>query len=369
MSFLKEHEEEIIHCMKCGNCRENCPIFLDTDDETIVARGKLRLIKAVIDGELPITDKFREKIALCLNCDACRITCPPGIETEKIITKAREVFLKAGFPLSDTQVPIRENILTKSNPFGQKSEERGDWLPPELKTPKQSEFLFHVGCSISFASSRTAKAVLRILQGAKDFSFTCLGNEELCCGDPLIRMGEIEEAEKHMHKYAEKIKSYGVKTIFTTCAGCLKAFKKHYSEHFQIKHITEIIDDLLKEGKLKFSKEFPKKVVYFDGCDIGRHSGIYDPPRNILKAIPKLDLIELPHNREYTRCCGGPFIGSYPEMAKKLASNVIREIKSVNPDMVAVACPTCLINLKEGASSIGEKVDIQDIIMILHRSI
>lgn len=368
MSILNELENDVVNCMKCGNCRENCPVFLETDDETIVARGKLRLIRAVIEGQLPITEKFRDKIQLCLNCDACKVTCPPGIATEKLISKAREAFLKAGFPLPESQAPIKKNITEQSNPFGQKASERGDWLPPELKSAKKSEYLFHAGCSISFASSRTGKAILRILQNVKDFDFTCLGAEELCCGDPLFRMGEADLAEEHIKKYTEKIKSLGVKTIFTSCAGCLKSFKKHYRD-FQVKHITEVFDDMIKEGRLEFKKEFPKKVLYFDGCDIGRHSGIYEPPRNILKAIPKLTLCELPLNRENARCCGGPFIGSYPDMAKKLASNVVAAIKKVNPDIVAVACPTCLINLKEGANLIGEKLDIQDLIMLAHRSV
>jgi len=369
MVFLKESEEQIIHCMKCGNCREVCPVFLEMDDETIVARGKIRLLRAVMEGQIPITDKLREKIYLCLNCDACRIACPPGIEVEELITKAREEFLKKGYSLPETQTWIKNNILSQSNPFGQNAQERGEWLPPEFKTPKPSEYLFHIGCSISFASSRTAKALLRILQSVEGFDFTILGSQETCCGDPLFRMGEVDLALDYIKKNIERLKSLGVKTIFTSCAGCLKVFKKHYKDKFEIKHITEIFGKLIEQGKLKFKKELAKKIVYFDGCDIGRHSGIYEPPREILKAILGVKLIDLPNNRQDSRCCGGPFMGSYPDIAKKLASNIIQEIKKLQVDIVAVACPTCLINLKEGANFLGEKIDIQDIITIAHRSL
>jgi Fe-S oxidoreductase len=196
-----------------------------------------------------------------------------------------------------------------------------------------------------------------------------LGDEERCCGDPYIRVGEYELAKEIIENNITDYKRLGIKRIITPCAGCLKCFKHHYGSDFEILHTTEVLKELIDEGKIKPSKELKRKIVYFDGCDIGRHSGVYEPPRDILKAIPGVELIEFSSNRIDSKCCGGPFMSGYPDLAKQIASRRIQEAISIGAEAIAVACPTCLVNLKEGAVLIGESIDIQDVTTLLFRTL
>lgn len=366
MEFMEPQVEEVIRCMKCGNCRETCPVFLITQDESQVARGKIRLIKAVIDRQLELTDRFQEKIYNCLNCNACVITCPCGIEVDELITAARVGMVAAGKPLPAAQARVKAYVVDRMNPFGEPREERGSWLPAALQTPRPSRTLYHAGCAVSYATSRTGKALIRLLQ-ATDFDFTSMGSQERCCGDPYFRMGEETLGRELVEQNIADYKRLGVETIFTSCAGCLKAFKKHYGDTFRVLHVTQLFASLLKEKKLVIGKSLPKKIVYFDGCDIGRHSKVYEEPREVLQAIPGATIVDFPANRENGRCCGGPLMPSHPDLAKRIAAERIAEAKAMGVDMIAVACPTCLVNLKEGSRLVEGAPEIHDVVALVHR--
>ncbi|MBN1900716.1 (Fe-S)-binding protein [Candidatus Sumerlaeota bacterium] len=368
MSFVPEYNEEIVRCMKCGNCQEACPVYIVTGKESRVARGRIRLIKAVIREEIEITDSVQESLLTCLQCDACRITCPPGVPVNDLLLAAKAAMLEKGKNLPESQDNLRVSIIHEANPFLQKKGERGAWLPPEYKTPKPAPYLIHAGCAISYSQNRIGKAVIRILESI-GLDFTLLGDLEECCGDPLIRMGAKKEAEKQINRNKEEWKKLGVKYVVTPCAGCFKALKEHYSDAIIPLHVVQLFSQLIKEGKLRFSKPFKKKVIYFDGCDIGRHGKVFEEPRDVLRAIPELTLMEFPKNRENAVCCGGPLLGSYPDLAKKIAAGRVREAESLGAEVLVVACPTCLLNLKEGAREVGLKLDIQDINAILIRTL
>jgi glycolate oxidase len=368
MKFIPEYNEDIVRCMKCGNCQETCPVYIATGKESKVARGRLRLIKAVIKDEIELTDGVQESLLTCLQCDACRITCPPGVPVNEMLLAAKSAMLEKGKRLPEIQDKVRVSIKGESNPYLQKKGERGAWLPPEYKTPKPAPYLIHAGCAVSYAQSRIGKAVIKILESV-GLDFTLMGDLEECCGDPLFRMGAKEEAEKQVGRNKEEWKKLGIEYVITPCAGCFKAFKEHYSDTIKPLHVVQLFANLIKEGKLRFTKPFRKKVIYFDGCDIGRHGGVFEEPREVLKSIPELTLMEFPKNRDNAVCCGGPLLGSYPDLAIKIAADRVREAESLGAEVLVGACPTCLLNLKEGAKEAGVKLDIQDINGILIRTL
>jgi len=368
MAFLDEYSEDLVRCMKCGNCMTTCPVYTVTGRETMLARGRIRLIKAAMEGQLELTDNLREALFTCLNCDACILTCPPGVPVNELVQAAKEALLKQGKPLSEAQERIRCGIVRESNPFDQPQAERGAWLPPDLREPKPAKVLLHAGCSISYASNRIGKAVIRILQKA-GIDFTMLGDSEHCCGDPYVRMGDMEKAEALWALNKTAFDKYGVEVVVTPCAGCYSAFKHHYADRVKPMHVVELFAQLIDEGKLTFEKPFKKKVVYFDGCDIGRHSECYEEPRKVLAAIPGLELMDFPKNREESVCCGGPLLGSYPDYARSIAAERVREAQALGAETIAVACPTCLLNLKEGAQAAGLRMDIQDVTTIAVRAV
>jgi len=368
MPFLKEKVEDIVKCMKCGNCQETCPVYVITKKEARVARGRIRLIKAVMNNEIELTDGVQESLLTCLQCDACRVTCPPGVPVNDLLLEAKAAMIKQGKMLPENQNRVRVSIKDEFNPFAQPKKERGAWLPPELRQPKPAEYLLHAGCAISYAQSRIGKAVIRILEKT-GVDFTLMGDLEECCGDPLMRMGAREEAEKQVARNKEAWKKLGVKYVITPCAGCFKALKEHYSDEFIPLHVVQLFARLIKEGKLKFEKPFKKRVIYFDGCDIGRHGQVYEEPREVLRAVPELQLMDFPKNRENSVCCGGPLLGSYPDLAKQIAEERVREAARLGAEILAVACPTCLLNLKEGAKDLDVRIDIQDLSGILIRAL
>jgi len=399
-SFIIPHSsfQEVYRCMKCGNCREVCPVFLETGHEAMVARGRVQLLKAALENRLDLTDGLRDRVYACLNCNACYVTCPCGIEVDQLILASRIAMMRAGKPLPDGLRLLRDRIGAEQNPYGEKQSERGDWLPEKYRKPRGSPVVFHAGCAISYANNRVGKMVLAILESA-GAEFMMMGDEEQCCGDPILRMGDVEGAEAQRRRNVAEYRKWGVETIVTSCAGCLKMFKHHYSvagdqlsvagkqepatghqppatNHeppataaFRVLHTLEWFAQLIGDGRLKPQKPLAKRVAYFDGCDIGRHSGVYEAPRQVLRSIPGVELVEFPAHHESSRCCGGPLMASDPAMAAAIASKRVREALDVGAEMLAVACPTCMVNLKDGANRLGAKIEIQDVTALLHRSV
>jgi len=388
--------------MKCGNCREVCPVFLETGHEAMVARGRVQLLKAALENRLDLTDGLRDRIYACLNCNACYVTCPCGIEVDEVIHASRVAMLRAGKPLPDGLRLLRDRIGSEQNPYGEKQSERGAWLPEKYRRPRRSPVVFHAGCAISYANNRVGKMVLAILESA-GADFMTMGDEEQCCGDPILRMGDVEGAEAQRRRNTDEYRKWGVETIVTSCAGCLKMFKKYYAvgqvgnlssvgsaqsevcskrlavspeskvesrkSAFRVLHTLEWFAQLIGDGRLKPQKPLAKRVAYFDGCDIGRHSGVFDAPRQVLRSIPGVEQIEFPAHHESSRCCGGPLMASDPEMAASIASKRVREALDVGAELIAVACPTCMVNLKDGANRLGAKIEIQDVTALLHRTL
>lgn len=355
--------KDIYTCAGCGFCRFGCPVSRKVGFESLTARGRMYLLKKVIEGQLNYDRDLIESFYACALCGNCNEICPSGVDYVDTVSHLRQHFVKQG-KLPESQKLLRNNLVEKGNPFAKEGEERGQWLPPKYKEPKRNKNLYFVGCSSSYSSTRIARSLIRILQSAK-FEFTMLGNMEKCCGDPLFRMGEEEKANELRKNNIEKFDELGIETIFASCAGCYKTLKTRYPQRFKVIHATQLLVDFFKQGKLEFKKEFPRKIIYFDGCDIGRHCKTYEEPRNVLKAIPGVEFMEFDYNRDEAICCGGPFASSDPDLAAEIAGDRIREAENKGADIIATACPTCMVNLREGARRIGSDIEIQDIPMLL----
>jgi heterodisulfide reductase subunit D len=182
-------------------------------------------------------------------------------------------------------------------------------------------------------------------------------------------MGEETHANEFMKQNVEKFDELGVETVFASCAGCYKTLKNRYPGRFNVLHVTQLLHGLVEQGKIEFKKTFSKKIIYFDGCDIGRHCRTYEEPRDLLKTISGVEFLEFDYNRNEALCCGGPFAASDPDLAAKIAEDRVREAEEQGADIIATACPTCMVNLREGARRTGSEMEIQDITMLLPRLI
>lgn len=358
--------DEVYNCMKCGYCQELCPVYQTLLSESLTSRGKNRLVRAVLEGELTQEEYYQQIIHNCLTCEACTAVCPSGVETEEIVKKAREQLIASGIPLPDTLQFLRNSIIERNNPFMEEPSERGAWLGKDYQPKEKAEYLYYVGCSVSYSQNRIAKSIKRILD-ATELDYTILGNEENCCGDMLFRMGEREAGLELIGKNKEAFRRLGVKTIFTSCPGCLKNLRKYYGNEFRFLHISQLLDELIATGVITFNKEFHKKAIYFDGCDLGRANRIFAEPRRVLSAIPGIKLLEYEKNREKCLCCGGPLMAYNPDLARNIAGQRVQEAVEAGAEMIVTNCPACQINLRDGAKLVGANIEVQDLSLLLPR--
>ncbi len=359
-------EEEIYTCASCGYCRFNCPVYKVIGLESVTVRGRMLVMKKILEGKMEFTPELVDSIYMCAQCEGCKIACPNDIDFVAITRFLRQEMVSQGL-LPESFKVVRENLATLSNPYGEPMDQRGAWLSSKVREEvKQSENLYFVGCTTSYSLNRISKSVTRVLDKSK-FDYTVLGDNELCCGAPMLRMGETELAMDMVQKNVENMRNLGVKTVFASCAGCYSTMKHNYPDEFEYLHVTELFENMLKDGTLEFKKPFKKRAIYYDGCDLGRHAGVYEAPRNVLKAIPELELIEFDYNRENAMCCGGPLSSGYPDLAHNIAVQAVVEAHEKNADMIITACAACLVNFKEGAQIAGIQMDVQDIPMILAR--
>lgn len=362
---LTEQEiiEQIYTCASCGYCRFGCAVYNEKGFESFSVRGRMQLLKKVLEGKMELTQPIIDSLYMCALCANCNIQCPTGVDFVKISEVLRETLLKDKLA-PEVQQTLAENLAKDSNPFREPVEERGNWVPPSFDMEKKSENVYYVGCTGSYSLNRVPKSIMRVLD-AIGFDYALIGGEERCCGSPIIRTGDMETTKKVIERNIESWKKIGAKNIITSCAGCHTTFIHYYPPEFNYWHFTQLFAKLIKEGELAFGKELNEKIIYFDGCDLGRHSGIYEEPREILRAIPGVELIEFTYNREEQQCCGGPLIAVDADMARKIGAKKVEEAIEKGATMMVTACPTCLLNFKESARQAGLKLQIQDLSMLL----
>ncbi len=246
---------------------------------------------------------------------------------------------------------MRANIRESRNVSGDENAERTEWLeyldevPDHRYQKEKAEVAFFVGCVASFFPlvQRIPQAFVEILNRA-EIDFTLLGGEEWCCGFPLIGAGMKKEAEVLIQHNLEAVKKKGIRTVVFACPSCYHTWKKEYKTgDIQLFHSTQFIKQLIDQGKIRF-KEKKMKVTYHDPCDLGRASGVFEPPREILRAIPGVELVELEGNREQCKCCGGG--GNLemvdPELSAALAQEKINQVQKTGADTVITACQQCV---------------------------
>ena len=378
MTTLNDYLDKIYYCMRCGFCRSACPVLAQKNmAEVFSPRGRILLIRGLLTKELEVTPQLAEKLYLCATCRYCHMKCPPGLEIDKIIEAARHELLKAGIAPPAAHTQIASSIKEKDNPLGEPKSSRVKWLDPEISIPEKADILYWAGCMASYREQTIASNTVKILKDA-GVNFTILGAEEGCCGSVLLRTGQREFMEKsYAHTNVDKILGKGAKTLVTACAGCYRTFKDDYKNllgdlPFEVLHVSQYFERLIEEGRLRFRKELQMKVTYHDPCHLGRHSGVYDPPRNVLKAIPGVTLLEMERSREESRCCGagGGLRSAYRDMSIRMAADRLElDALPTGAEALVTPCPFCVINFKGAASTYGIKIDVLDLVELVKRAL
>ncbi len=359
-SYGKDTDDEIFACIQCGFCRLGCPIFAETALESRNARGHVILAYNLMTGAIEPSKELAASFYQCTTCLNCKATCPAGVEVAEIVGAARQRLVEAGY-LPEVFTPMVESLREEGNPFGELAEKRTETYPSgyeeRTKAPEGVDVLLYLGCTGSYQDLYIVPSMMEMMDklGGK---YAILGEEENCCGYVAYLIGDDDTFRECMEKNIETFSELNPKMIVTTCAGCHRTLRDLYREHSDfdvpVLHAVEHMDQLISEGKLKFEGEFPMKVVYHDPCDIGRHMSIYEPPRDVLKAIPGLELMEFKLNRALAKCCGGGggLKGYDSEMSSVLAEKRVGEAMDMGAEVIVSACPTCKSNLKLAAAKL-----------------
>ncbi len=377
---------DLYACAKCGRCHVSCPA--QTSGKTLSPREFLRHMKDHLldvgpellagkeeqpeegNGRSLIGDVVTEdEIWACTTCGACQEVCPVNIEHIRKLLEMRQNLVLAQNKMPESAQLMLRNLQTRGNPWAgaQSLRLRGDWTNEvELKvlgvTDEQATTLLWVGCTGALIERNVAAtlSLARVLKAA-GVDFAVLGDAEGCCGDPARRAGYEFQFQISAEENIEVLKNYGVKEVITSCPHCYNTLKNEYplyGAEFRVVHYTEYLTDLMRQGKLKLTKDVNSLITYHDPCYLSRYNGIHQEPRRIMEAMPKARVREMERSRTTTFCCGGG--GGHMWIEEQHGTTKINHVRmdeviGTGADTVVTSCPYCLQMLEEGIEQKGVK--------------
>jgi len=355
--FGDDVDKEILACIQCGFCRAGCPTFAQTRLESLNARGRVTLAYNMLVDKIKPSADLAKRLYQCMLCLNCKYTCPAAVNLSDIVHSARERLVEAGY-LPEIHRRLIESIAESGNPFNEPVAKRSDVFPKGYQKKAQAETLLFLGCVASYQDLKIIPGMMAVASAVGE-DFTALGEDEVCCGYLAYLVGDAKTFKASMNQVISRIKTTGAEKVVATCAGCYKTFHDLYPKYggdwggIKVLHAIEYIDALIQEGKLKFKTDGePVKAVYHDPCDIGRHMQMFEPPRHVLKALPGLELVEFPLNRNLAKCCGGG--GGVKAFDNDLSGDIayerVLQALSLGADLIVSACPSCKNSLNQGAA-------------------
>ena len=364
--------EAFKRCFQCGLCDVVCPW-------NRVRTFSMR--KLVREATFGLTDIESEEMWLCTTCGRCPQQCPRDVKQIDSGVALRRIATEYGvFPKSVTPIrTVRGSLVGEGNTLGEERAKRADWAKglSVNEFTEGMEILYFPGCYPSYdpRSKKVAAATANILNKA-GVDFGILGAKENCCGESIRKTGD-EEVFKRLAK--ENIKTFidhGVKKILVTSPHCYHTFKNEYPDfrvNFEVIHMSQFLFGLVKEGKLEFTKAYGKKVTYHDPCYLGRHNGIFDEPREVLKKVPGLTLKEMPEARVESLCCGGGGGRVWMETLKgqRFSDLRMQQAIDVGAEVLVTACPYCITMFEDSRLTLNvtEKIEVKDITEIVQEVI
>ena len=355
-------------CFQCGLCDVVCPWNRVTT---------FSMRKIVRQAAFGMTDIESEDIWRCTTCGRCPQHCPRDVQQIESGVALRRIATEYGvFPKAVQPVrTIRGSLVGEGNTLGEERAKRGDWAKGlSVATFEEGmDILYFPGCYPSYDPrlKKVAVATATILKKA-GVEFGILGPKENCCGESIRKTGD-EEVFKRLAR--ENIKTFvdnGVKKILVSSPHCYHTFKNEYPDfmvNFEVIHMSQLLFELVREGRLELKGEYAKKVTYHDPCYLGRHNGIYDEPRDVLKGVPGLEFSEMADCRVDSLCCGGGGGRVWMETQKgeRFSDLRIEQAIDVGAEILATCCPYCITMFEDSRVTMGmdEKIEIKDLTEII----
>jgi len=380
---------EIDSCTNCRLCADACPATSAAQDGELSAIWRMDTLKQILKGRAGLFRQFikskrtsedyikhfSDTSFKCTLCGNCQEVCPVGIRLRDLWVSLRQDMVHSSIYPKKIDM-IRENMEETHNVFGEDNEERADWVedmrnPPDNGYIKdKAEVVYFTGCTASYypLAQKIPIALAEILDLGR-VDFTLLGDEEWCCGFPLLGAGLMDMFETFKNHNIEAIRQKGAKEIVFACPSCYQMWREYYPPDFKLTHASQFLANLIKEKRVPL-KEMPLKVTYHDPCDLGRGARIFDEPRDVIRSIPGIEFVELPHNREHCLCCGG---GGNLEMTDaKLSADIaktkIDEALSTGADAIITACQQCVRTMATYARRNKIPIQVMDITELIRNA-
>ena len=373
-------QQELTACLQCGYCISVCEAHDQTPWESVTPRGKIYYlnqltgagpIDKVLGREVSLSPYFVDAMYKCTGCGNCEVVCHANIPLVEFWETIRKWMVDEGAGPMSAHKGMAKKVGEVHNPYGEPPSKRGDWWPAEVEKSPVPDVLFFAGCTGAYRQQALPQTGVRVLARA-GVKINTLGVDEWCCSSPLLRTGTHKYSLECVEKTVEGADGMGAKDMVMTCSGCYKTvstdFGKFYAKTGQnVYHLSQYVEKLITEKKLPINHEFKAKVTYHDPCHMGRHMGVYDAPRNVMKKIKGLELVEMERSRDSSRCCGagGGYKSQYNDMAVNIAAERVKDAEETGAEILVTCCPFCVVNLTAGAKQINSKIKVMDLSEIL----
>jgi heterodisulfide reductase subunit D len=371
-----------------------CPIKEALGEEAFeiyFSRGRMNVLKSILEGKLDLSKELAEFVYQCSECGNCTEVChqtqndyiicntSKWIDHVEVWNALRKDLVESGFAPLERHAELIKYMKNNNmmNPYGESKVKKVDWANSFPNIKSKGDLAFFSGCTMPLRQVDTLKNMMKILNAAgKEIA---MSKNEWCCGSIALRIGDEKSVLGMMNHNIEELKKTEANVIFTACAGCYRTLKKDYPEllkqdlPFKVKHITEILIELLNNNEIPFkAQESGKiKVTYHDPCHLGRHMDLYEIPREVIAKIPGIELIEMKRNRKNAWCCGagGGVKSQFADLAVEISKERIREAVESGADVLTTSCPFCIGNLndayKDMSPEIQEKIELFDLIDLI----
>jgi len=391
-SFIKgltpSQRIEIDACTQCGECLDCCPVQQVTRNPGISPPEKIRMFREFITAtdslkakflgakavDRKLLEDFTKAVFECTTCGACGQNCTVGINTQRLWPMLRKEMVRRGLGPLGSQKDMPEAIRKTGNPYGKPAVERyRPWFPDGVLVAEKASVAYYAGCTGAYEAQPMVKGDVLVLHAIGE-PFTMLPPEdEVCCGFPLFITGQHDMLEDLVKRLVEAYRARDVKTLVCSCPCCVNIMARdwplYYGKElpFRIRHITQIVAGAFAAGRLKIEQELKERIIYHDPCYLSRGVGIMEEPRDVLKNIPGIELLEFDHNRLESRCCGagGAARKVYHENAVAMGRLTIDEAVRKKADKLILSCPACYAKVHEAMQDHDTKIPIVDIMELI----
>ena len=385
---------ELDACTRCGECVKWCPTYAEKSEDPLQPAEKIRSMRSFIADQYGLRaklfgpkfptdralDEYSGGVYDCTLCGRCNAVCPVKIDTRPLWVAMREHLVELGhYPeIFDS---LRETVTTEYNISGDSNEDRLIWsenleqIPEGVRGKEKAEIVYYVGCTPSFypATYGIPQATVLVMERA-GLDFTTLGGEEWCCGFPLILAGMGDAVKELVEHNVATVRRTGARRLITGCPSCYHTWIHDYPRimgeplGFEVQHLSQLLEELIAGGQIKLG-EFERSVTYHDPCDLGRSSGVYDAPRNVIRSIPGISFTEMEENRRNALCCGGG--GDVAMTNEALVDAVgrrrVEQAQATGAQVLLSACQQCKRTLMNAVRQEKVRMRVLDIVELVAR--